>query len=123
MATEDATRLWTNGYIIIGNKTRIPVQEISVDLSRDLKESYNSGNNSPAAIIPGQEKIDFKVKRIFSNTTMAKIYQKRFAPQNVLFRSRGNSQQDGHLTVTCLIQKRKAILLSMTKRSFSTIPI
>lgn len=85
MATEDATRLWTNGYIIIGTKTRIPVQEISVDLSRDLKESYNSGNNSPAAIIPGQEKIDFKVKRIFSNTTMAKIYQKRCSFNMVLF--------------------------------------
>ena len=36
MADENATRLWTNGYIVLGKSTRIPVQEVSIDLSRDF---------------------------------------------------------------------------------------
>ncbi len=92
MADENATRLWTNGYIVLGKSTRIPVQEISVDLSRDLKEHYNSGISKPAALVPGQEKIEFSIKRIFSNTTMMKIYLKRCQFDMVLF---NNSSDPG----------------------------
>lgn len=92
MANEDATRLWTNGYIIIGKNTRIEVEEVSVDLSRDLKEHYNSGSNTPAMLIPGQEKIDFKIKRIFSNTTLTQVYLKRCSFSMVLF---NNSSDPG----------------------------
>ena len=92
MANEDATRLWTNGYIIIGKNTRIEVEEVSIDLSRDLKEYYNSGSNTPATLIPGQEKIDFKVKRIFSNTTLTQVYLKRCSFQMVLY---NNSSDPG----------------------------
>lgn len=95
MANDDATRLWVNGYIILGKNTRIPVQEVSVDLSRDLKEQYNSGVNTPAALVPGQEKIEFKIKRIFSNTTMMKIYLKRCYFTMVLF---NNSSDPGENT-------------------------
>ena len=87
MASEDANRLWVNGYIILGKSTRIPVQEVSVDLSRDLKEQYNSGVTTPSALVPGQEKIEFKIKRIFSNTTMMKIYLKRCYFNMVLFKN------------------------------------
>lgn len=92
MANEDATRLWTNGYIIIGKNTRIEVEEVSIDLSRDLKEYYNSGSNTPATLIPGQEKIDFKIKRIFSNTTLTQVYLKRCSFQMVLY---NNSSDPG----------------------------
>lgn len=92
MANEDATRLWTNGYIILGKNTRIEVEEVSVDLSRDLKEHYNSGSNTPSTLIPGQEKIEFKIKRIFSNTTMIKVYQKRCSFDMILF---NNSSDPG----------------------------
>lgn len=92
MANEDATRLWTNGYIIIGKNTRIEVEEVSVDLSRDLKEHYNSGSNTPAMLIPGQEKIDFKIKRIFSNTTLTQVYLKRCSFTMVLY---NNSSDPG----------------------------
>lgn len=92
MANEDATRLWTNGYIILGKNTRIEVEEVSIDLSRDLKEHYNSGSNTPSTLIPGQEKIDFKIKRIFSNTTTMKIYQKRCSFDMILF---NNSSDPG----------------------------
>lgn len=95
MASESANRIWINGYIILGKSTRIPVQEISVDLSRDLKEQYNSGVTTPAALVPGQEKIEFKIKRIFSNTTMMKIYQKRCYFNMVLF---NNSSEPGEST-------------------------
>lgn len=92
MANEDATKLWTNGYIVLGKNTRIEVEEVSVDLSRDLKEHYNSGSNTPSTLIPGQEKIEFKIKRIFSNTTMMKIYQKRCSFDMILF---NNSSDPG----------------------------
>lgn len=92
MANENATKLWTNGYIILGKNTRIEVEEVTLDLSRDLKEHYNSGSNTPATLIPGQEKIEFKIKRIFSNTTMMKIYQKRCSFDMVLF---NNSSDPG----------------------------
>ena len=59
MANEDATKIWTNGYIVLGTSTRIPVQEVSIDLSRDLKEHYNSGVSKPSALVPGQEMILF----------------------------------------------------------------
>ena len=92
MANEEATKLWTNGYIILGKNTRIEVEEVSVDLSRDLKEHYNSGSNTPSTLIPGNEKIDFKIKRIFSNVTMVKIYQKRCSFDMILF---NNSSDPG----------------------------
>ena len=85
MADETNTQLWINGYIVIGNSTRIPVEEVSVDLSRDLKEHYNSGSTTPDALIPGQEKISFKIKKIFSNTTLMNIYLKRCQFNMVLF--------------------------------------
>ena len=61
---ENATRLWLNGYILIGTSTRIPVQEVSVDLSRDLKEYYSAGSPDASALIPGQNKIEFSIKRV-----------------------------------------------------------
>lgn len=95
MANENSTRLWVNGYILLGKKTRIEVEEVSVDLSRDLKEHYNSGVSKPNALIPGQEKIDFKIKRIFSDTTLAKIYEKRCSFSMILF---NNSADPGNNT-------------------------
>lgn len=95
MANDDSNRLWVNGYIVLGRSTRIPVQEVSVDLTRDLKEQYNSGVTTPSALVPGQEKIDFKIRRIFSNTTMMKIYQKRCYFNMVLF---NNSADPGENT-------------------------
>ena len=110
MADEDATRIWTNGYIVLGASTRIPVQEVSVDLSRDLKEYYNSGVSKPATLVPGQEKIEFKIKRIFSSTTFMKIYQKRCSFDMILF---NNSNDPGENTqgekvcslIGCIISK------------------
>ena len=92
MANEDATRLFTNGYIIIGKNTRIEVEEASIDLSRDLKEHYNSGSNTPSTLIPRQKKISFKIKRIFSNTTLMQVYQKRCSFDLLLF---NNSSDPG----------------------------
>lgn len=95
MANEDFNRLWVNGYIILGAHTRINVEEVSIDLSRDLKEHYHSGVSKPAALVPGQEKISFKIKRIFSNTTLVKIYLNRCYFNMVLF---NNSSDPGENT-------------------------
>lgn len=95
MANEDFNRLWVNGYIVLGAHTRINVEEVSIDLSRDLKEHYHSGVSKPAALVPGQEKISFKIKRIFSNTTLVKIYLNRCYFNMVLF---NNSSDPGENT-------------------------
>lgn len=110
MANEDFNRLWVNGYIILGAHTRINVEEVSVDLSRDLKEHYHSGVSKPAALVPGQEKISFKIKRIFSNTTLVKIYLNRCYFNMILF---NNSSDPGENTqgeevcslVNCMLDK------------------
>lgn len=95
MANENSTRIWLNGYLILGKNTRIEVEEISVDLSRDLKEHYNSGSSKPSTLIPGNEKISFKIKRIFSNTTLTQIYLKRCSFDLILF---NNSSDPGENT-------------------------
>ena len=117
MVSESANRIWINGYIILGKSTRIPVQEISVDLSRDLKEQYNSGVTTPAALVPGQEKIEFKIKRIFSNTTMMKIYQKRCYFNMVLFNnsSEAASQSSPNRIIRIALRLVLAILKSAVK--------
>ena len=110
MANEDFNRLWVNGYIVLGQHTRINVEEVSVDLSRDLKEHYHSGVSKPAALVPGQEKIEFKIKRIFSNTTMVKIYLNRCYFNMVLFNNSAdpgeNTQGEQVCALTgCILQK------------------
>lgn len=110
MANEDFNRLWVNGYIVLGAHTRINVEEVSVDLSRDLKEHYHSGVSKPAALVPGQEKIEFKIKRIFSNTTLVKIYLNRCYFNMVLFNNSSdpgeNTQGEQVCALTgCILQK------------------
>ena len=85
MANQNATKLWVHGYILLGKKTRIEVEEVSVDLSKDLKEHYDAGTADPNALIPGQRKYDFKIKRIFSDTTLAKIWDKNCSFSMILF--------------------------------------
>ena len=116
MANEDATRLWTNGYILLGKNTRIEVEEVSIDLSRDLKEHYNSGSNTPSTLIPGQEKIDFKIKRIFSNTTLMHVYLKRCSFDMILF---NNSSDPGTNTTGEQICALSGCMLS--KNSLGTL--
>lgn len=116
MANEDATRLWTNGYILLGKNTRIEVEEVSIDLSRDLKEHYNSGSNTPSTLIPGQEKIDFKIKRIFSNTTLMQVYLKRCSFDMILF---NNSSDPGTNTTGEQICALSGCMLS--KNSLGTL--
>jgi len=95
MANEKATQMWVHGYILIGKKTRIEVKEVSVDLSKDLKEDYGAGNADPNVLIPGNRKYDFKIKRIFSDTTLAKIWDKNCSFPMILF---NNSSDPGSNT-------------------------
>lgn len=101
MVNENATKLWINGYIVLGKSTRIPVEEVSIELSRDLKEHYDSGVNTPAALIPGQEKISFKIKKIFSNTTTMKMYLNRCSFTMVLFNTSANPDANAQGTSIC----------------------
>lgn len=77
MAEDNSTQLWLNGYIILGTNIRIDIQEVTVNQSRDLNENYNAGASKASALVPGKEKIEFTIKRVFSNTTMMAIYQAR----------------------------------------------
>ena len=115
MANEDATKIWTNGYIVLGTSTRIPVQEVSIDLSRDLKEHYNSGVSKPSVLVPGQGKIEFKIKRIFSNTTLMQIYLNRCSFNMILFNNSNNpgdnTQGESVCSLTgCILDKNSISL-------------
>lgn len=90
MADTNANRGVLNGYILLGKSTRINVEEVSFNLSRDLTRRYNTGVVQPAAIIPGQEKIEFTIKRVFSDATINKIYKARCSFSMVLFNNSNN---------------------------------
>lgn len=61
------------GYILIGNK-RFDVEEISVNASRDLTPYHVAAQRDPISLRPGKNKIEFTMKRAFSDAILAKMY-------------------------------------------------
>lgn len=90
MADDTATRGILNGYIVLGRDKRIMVEEVSVNLTRDLTEKYNAGVRTPSALVPGQEKIDFTIKRVYRDPTFTKLYEKACEFPMALFNNSTN---------------------------------
>lgn len=61
------------GYIIIGNK-RFDVEEISVNASRDMTPYHVASQRDPIDQRPGKNKIEFSMKRAFSDAILGKMY-------------------------------------------------
>jgi len=61
------------GYIIIGNR-RFDVEEISINTSRDMTPYHVAAQRDPIDQRPGKNKIEFTMKRAFSDAILAKMY-------------------------------------------------
>ena len=62
------------GYILI-NDTRFDVEEISINMSRDMNPYHVAAQRDPVDQRPGRNKIDFSFKRAFGDAVFLKIYQ------------------------------------------------
>ena len=63
------------GYIIIG-KRRFDVEEISINASRDITPYHVAAQRDPIDQRPGKNKIEFSMKRAFSDATLSRLYDK-----------------------------------------------
>lgn len=61
------------GYIIIG-KRRFDVEEISINASRDITPYHVAAQRDPIDQRPGKNKIEFSMKRAFSDAILAHMY-------------------------------------------------
>ena len=67
------TRFFETGYILIGDKT-FDVEEISVNLSRDLNPYHVASQRDPIDQRPGRTKIDFSFKRAFGDKVFLSMF-------------------------------------------------
>lgn len=84
------TRLWINGYLVLGRGYMVEMQDCTVNQTRDLKEDYGAGSTKANILIPGQEKIDFTIKRVFSEITMQEVYRNKCMFDMLLFNNSNN---------------------------------
>lgn len=65
-----------SGFIMIGS-TRIEVEEITINASMDSNPYYSSSDRAPKSIRLGKEKVEFTLKRAFSDNILSKIYDSK----------------------------------------------
>ena len=68
------TRFFETGYIIINDKA-LDVEEISVNLSRDLNPYHVASQRDPIDQRPGRTKIDFSFKRAFGDRLFLQMFK------------------------------------------------
>ena len=61
------------GYIMIDGH-RYDVEEISINASRDMTPYHVAAQRDPIDQRPGKNKIDFSMKRAFSDATLSRLY-------------------------------------------------
>lgn len=69
------TRFFETGYIII-NKRAFDVEEISINLSRDLNPYHVASQRDPIDQRPGRTKIDFSFKRAFGDKIFLSMFMR-----------------------------------------------
>ena len=68
-------KFFETGYILIDEK-RYDVEEISVNTSRDMTPYHVAAQRDPIDHRPGKNKIEFSMKRAFSDATLSTLYDK-----------------------------------------------
>lgn len=63
------------GYIMVDGR-RYDVEEISVNASRDMTPYHVAAQRDPIDQRPGKNKIEFTMKRAFSDATLSNLYDK-----------------------------------------------
>lgn len=66
-------KFFETGYILIDEK-RYDVEEISVNTSRDMTPYHVAAQRDPIDQRPGKNKIEFSMKRAFSDATLSHMY-------------------------------------------------
>lgn len=67
------TRFFETGYIQVGEKF-FDVEEISINLSRDLNPYHVASQREPISQRPGRTKIDFSMKRAFGDKLFLSMF-------------------------------------------------
>ena len=68
-------KFFETGYILI-DKKRYDVEEISINSSRDMTPYHVAAQRDPIDQRPGKNKIEFSMKRAFSDATLSTLYDK-----------------------------------------------
>lgn len=68
-------KFFETGYILIDEK-RYDVEEISINSSRDMTPYHVAAQRDPIDQRPGKNKIEFSMKRAFSDATLSNLYDK-----------------------------------------------
>ena len=68
-------KFFETGYILIDEK-RYDVEEISINTSRDMTPYHVAAQRDPIDQRPGKNKIEFSMKRAFSDATLSHLYDK-----------------------------------------------
>ena len=68
-------KFFETGYILI-DEHRYDVEEISVNTSRDMTPYHVAAQRDPIDQRPGKNKIEFSMKRAFSDATLSTLYDK-----------------------------------------------
>lgn len=68
-------KFFETGYILI-DENRYDVEEISINTSRDMTPYHVAAQRDPIDQRPGKNKIEFSMKRAFSDATLSHLYDK-----------------------------------------------
>ena len=68
-------KFFETGYILIDSQ-RYDVEEISINSSRDMTPYHVAAQRDPIDQRPGKNKIEFSMKRAFSDATLSNLYDK-----------------------------------------------
>lgn len=68
-------KFFETGYILIDDK-RYDVEEISINTSRDMTPYHVAAQRDPIDQRPGKNKIEFSMKRAFSDATLSNLYDR-----------------------------------------------
>lgn len=68
-------KFFETGYILIDEK-RYDVEEVSINTSRDMTPYHVAAQRDPIDQRPGKNKIEFSMKRAFSDATLSNLYDK-----------------------------------------------
>ena len=101
VAGVSTTNFFETGYIMVGNQL-LDVEEISINLSRDLNPYHVASQRDPIAQRPGRTKIDFSLKRAFGDKKMLTLFYYGLVFDLVLF----NADKDGGQEVVTLTNCR-----------------
>jgi len=62
------------GFILIGS-TRVDCEEITINSSKDSNPYYESGSKDASSIRTGRKRVEFTLRRAFSDNIFSKIYE------------------------------------------------